>query len=104
MAAHALFSALGKTRPSQMAQMPKSIAIRLQLLHLLLREVADAQIRGGNAPARERRCNARQPLGQSRFPRASWPHQSVAGPGPARDNDANAYAGRPLAARGVLHP
>ncbi len=103
MIAHALFFTLGQIRSSQIAHMPKSIAIRQQLLHLLLREVADAQVRGGNPLARERRRTASQHLGQSRFAGTVRPQQGDAIQGPDRYVDVIDDARMCIAAGGVFH-
>src|SRR5580692_8785069 len=46
MIAHALFVAFREIRAAQNAYMPEGIAVRPQLLELLLGKVADAQVRG----------------------------------------------------------
>ena len=51
--------------PAEIAQMPKGVAIGLELLQLLLGEIADREIRGGHAFAAQRRRFPRQQLGES---------------------------------------
>src|SRR5271156_3233068 len=49
MIAHLLLVAAGEFRAAEIAQMPECVAIRLQLLQLMLREVADGEIRSRRA-------------------------------------------------------
>ncbi len=83
--AHALLIALGEIRAAQIAQMPKGIAIRPQLFQLLLREVADAQIRGGNALARQRQPSRRPAFWSKWICPRRWAPAARCGPAGAMD-------------------
>ena len=89
MIAHALLVAVRIVRAAQVAHMPEGVAVRLQLLELLLREVADAQVRRGHAPAgQRRRLAARQHLGQGGLSGAIRAQQRNAVLGPDGQVDA----------------
>ena len=102
MVAHPLIVALREIRSAAIAQMPEAVAIRLQLLQLLLRKVADAQIGGGHASARERRRFARQHPGQGGFAAAVRPQQCYSILRTDRGVDAAHDPGIAIAAGGVL--
>src|SRR5580658_5765865 len=73
--AYFLLIAHCKVCTAQIAQMPKRIAVRPELLQLLLREIADDEIRRRGALPRERRRLAGEQFGQSGFTRAIRPEQ-----------------------------
>ena len=100
--AYFLLIAHREVRTAPVAQMPKCVAVRLELLQLLLREIADREIRGGGAFSRERRRFAGKQFGQSGFARAIRPEQRDSIERADRDIDAAQDLRAIVAARGIF--